>query len=365
MMTGNRRLMKAGAGAVVLLVLLWLSAQGFFLLNTQRADRLQKYERQFFDLFDTVTQISGYAEKEKEFEEKAAFIRQRLEYYAALYDIYQEYDGIVNLKTINQAAGREPLTVKPEIIDLLRFGQEAYRQSGGEVNLAFGSVLRLWHRYRQEAIEKPEQARLPEMTELREAARHTSIDDILLEEKQGTVFLRDEQMSLDVGAVAKGYAVERVAQELEAAGISGFLLNAGGNVRAIGAKPDGSPWRIGIQNPDMQSEIPYIEEVWLTEESLVTSGSYQRFYMVEGKAYHHIIDKDSLMPSEHFLSVSVVTKDSGKADAYSTAAFNMPPEESRRFIEALPEVEAMWVLKSGEILYSSGFMKYTPPTEEK
>ena len=346
-------------GLIFLLLLCLLTACTF-----SGKGKEERYQEQFFDLFDTVTQISGYAASEQEFREKLAFIRGRLEYYAKLYDIYQEYDGIVNLKTINQAAGKEPLPVEPAIIDLLKLGKEMYRQSGGAVNIAFGSVLRIWHDFRQEAMAHPEQAKLPDMAELRAAAKHTEIDDLILDETAGTVFLRDKEMSIDVGALAKGYAVEQVAQEMSAAGITSFLLNVGGNVRAVGAKPDGQPWHIGVQNPDISSPQSYIEEVLLKNESLVTSGNYQRFYVVQGKRYHHIIDKDTLLPADYFQSVSILCADSGKGDAYSTAAFNMPPEKSRRFIEDLAGVEALWVLSDGEMVYSSGFGKYLPSAKQ-
>ena len=349
---------RPGRAALVLLAGLWLLT-ACARLEAEKAEP-QKYQEQFFDLFDTVTQISGYAASEQEFRENLAYIRARLEYYAKIYDIYQESTYIDTLWTVNQVAGQEPLLVEPAIFDLLKFGKEMYEQSGGAVNIAFGSVLRIWHEFRQAGMENPEQAKLPDMAKLRAAAAHTNIDDLILDEEAGTVFLRDPEMSLDVGALAKGYAVERVAREMSAAGMTAFLLNVGGNVRAVGAKPNGEPWHIGIQNPDTSSPDAYIEEVWLKTESLVTSGNYQRFYEVEGKRYHHIIDEDTLLPADYFQSVSILCADSGKADAYSTAAFNMPPEESRRFIESLAGVEAMWVLSNGEIMYSSGFAEYLP-----
>ena len=352
------RRLRPGRVALVVLVGLWLLT-ACARPEVAKAEP-KKYQEQFFDLFDTVTQISGYAASEQEFRENLAYIRARLEYYAGIYDIYQDYGQIINLKTINQAAGREPLPVEPAIFDLLKLGKEMYKQSGGAVNIAFGSVLRIWHQFRQAGIKKPEQAKLPDMAKLRAAAAHTNIGDLVLDEAAGTVFLRDPEMSLDVGALAKGYAVERVAREMAAAGMTAFLLNVGGNVRAVGAKPDGESWHIGVQNPDTASPDAYIEEVWLKNESLVTSGNYQRFYVVGGKRYHHIIDPDTLMPADYFQSVSILCADSGKADAYSTAAFNMPSEESRRFIESLAGVEAMWVLSDGEIMYSSGFAKYLP-----
>ena len=198
------------------------------------------------------------------------------------------------------------------------------------------------------------------MEQLQEAAKHTSIDQMILDEEASTVYLADPAMSLDVGAVAKGYATEQVALYLEEKGVTGYLLNVGGNVRCIGAKADGEPWSVGIENPNTEdTETPHIAYLHLAGQSLVTSGSYQRFYTVDGERYHHIIDPETLMPGTNFLSVSVLCADSGRADALSTALFTMTYEEGAALIESLTDAEAMWVLSDGEQWYSSGFQDYT------
>jgi thiamine biosynthesis lipoprotein len=166
-------------------------------------------------------------------------------------------------------------------------------------------------------------------------------------------------MTLDVGAVAKGYAVEMVARSLEEQGITGYLLNVGGNVRTVGSKQDGSPWIVGIENPADSEAEPYLAYLRLSGQSLVTSGSYQRYYVVNGKRYHHIIDPDTLMPHDLYLSVSVVCKSSADGDALSTALFCMTYEEGLTLIESIPDAEAMWVLPDGTKITSSGFDAFT------
>ena len=146
--------------------------------------------------------------------------------------------------------------------------------------------------------------------------------------------------------------------KLEENGITGYVINVGGNVRTIGTKPDGKSWVAGIENPDTSSDQSFIKYLALEGESVVTSGSYQRFYTVEGKRYHHIIDADTLMPAEGFMSVSVVCKDSGLTDALSTALFCMDFEKGLLLVESLEGVEAMWVLDNGEQKISSGFERY-------
>ena len=160
---------------------------------------------------------------------------------------------------------------------------------------------------------------------------------------------------IDVGAIAKGYATEQVAKFLEEQGITGYVLNVGGNIRAVGSKDDGNPWTVGIENPMSEDYFAYLE---IKGMSVVTSGSYQRYYYVDGKKYHHIIHPDTLMPSEGFLSVSVICRDSGLGDALSTALFCMPQDEGLSMIESIPDVEAMWVTDDGEKAVSSGWDNY-------
>ena len=163
-------------------------------------------------------------------------------------------------------------------------------------------------------------------------------------------------MKLDVGAIAKGYAVEMVARSLEARGVTGYIINVGGNVRTVGTKPDGSKWKVGIEDPLGGDD--YISLVSLSGESLVTSGVYQRYYIVDGKKYHHIIDPETLMPAEGYASVSVLTADSALGDALSTALMCMTVDEGTALVESLDGVEAQWVFPDGTRRASSGWGKY-------
>src|SRR5690606_14943112 len=173
---------------------------------------------------------------------------------------------------------------------------------------------KIWHDYRTTGIFDPLTAEVPPRQLLEEAARHTALEGMIIDEAAATVYLSEAGMRLDVGAVAKGYAVERVAQDLEAAGVSSLLLSVGGNIRAIGGKPDRKgikPWKIGIKNPDPESPDPQLCNVLIVGESVVSSGSYERYYTVDGTRYHHIIDPKTLMPAAYFSNVTVICRDSG------------------------------------------------------
>ncbi len=349
------------------IIVLLVTAMIFNLMACGVKKEPERYQAQFLELFDTVTTILGYADSEKEFSDFAQSVHDHLQEYHELYDIYKDYSGINNIKTINDNAGVAPVKVDQKIIDLLKFGKEVYTLSDGEVNIAYGAVLSVWHTYREEGTNDPDKAKLPPMELLREKEKHTDLNQVIIDEQASTVYLTDPEMRLDVGAIAKGYATERVAGEVIADGYHNALLSVGGNVRAIGSRGPGikettdtstvkaEDWAVGIQNPDLESEEPYLDILALSDLSLVSSGDYERFYTVNGKRYHHIIDPKTLMPSTYYRAVSIVTKDSGIADALSTTIFNLPQEEGLKLIESMEGTEALWVYADGSMKYSSGF----------
>ncbi len=325
------------------------------LAGCKKTSGITRYSTQYLDLFDTLTVIDGYASSQEEFSKETEKLYEELKTYHQLYDIYNDYENINNIKTINDNAGIAPVKVDKKIIDLLLLGKEIYEETNGKVNIAFGSVLSIWHDYRTEELNDSENAKLPPMEELKIANKHVDISKVIIDEAASTVYLEDKEMSLDVGSVGKGYATKMLTDYANREGMNHLLISVGGNISAIGTKEDGSNWVLGIQNPDTDSETAYVQKVNAKDQSLVTSGNYQRYYMVDGKMYHHIIDPNTLMPSAYFASVSILNKDSGIADALSTAVFNMPFEEGLQLIESINDTEAMWIYEDGTFAYSNGF----------
>ena len=335
--------MKRGI-ALLLLICLVLSGCG-----RVAEPEMKQYTATFLTLFDTVTSIVGRAESQEILMEKAQTVHDALLYYPRLFDIYNDYEGLNNLKTVNDHAGVAPVVVDRAIIDLLLDCKEYYELTGGKVNVAMGSVLVLWHEARNDGLNDIVNAYLPDGNALEEAAKHRDISCVVIDEAASTVFLTDAEMRLDVGAVAKGWSVQRVAENAPA----GLLISVGGNVCATGPKDEnGTPWRVGVQNPDGGDS--YLHTLNITNQSVVTSGDYQRCYMVDGKIYHHIIDPDTLYPGTHWRSVTIVCDDSGLADALSTALFLLPYEEGLALAERCG-AEALWVNEAGEKFYTPGF----------
>lgn len=321
-----------------------------------------KYSDSFFDTFDTITQIVGYTQTEEEFKGYVDKIHIRMLDLHKLYDKYNNYEGINNIKTINDNAGKSPVKVDKEIIDLIVFSKDMYEKTGKQTNIAMGAVLRIWSEYRDKAEFDPPNAKIPPMEDLIAANQHTDLSKVIVNIEDSTIYLEDPLMSLDVGAVAKGFATEIIAQEIMQQGFNSGIISAGGNVRTIGKPLDEirERWGIGLQNPDKtidNSETNVLETVFINDASVVTSGDYQRFYMVGDKVIHHLIDPKTLMPGEYFRAVSIVTSNSGEADFLSTTAFLLPLEESKALVESLEGVEALWVLKDGTVEATDGMKK--------
>ncbi len=354
--------MKQVCSLVLFICLMAVSVLGLFGCGNQppKTGEYTKYTDYDFSTFDTVTTVIGYAKSRSDFDKVSTKVKTLLGEYHKLYNIYNTYPGIANMATVNSLEGgsHPTVTVDQRIIDLLLYCKELFTLTGGEVNVAMGSVLKIWHSHREAGKDDPVNATLPSMDRLEEAAKHTDIEDLIIDDTNNTVHLKDPQMYLDVGAVAKGYATEMVARALEADGISGYLLNVGGNVRAIGTHPDGGLWSCGIENPDKDPNRPYITYLQIPSMSLVTSGVYERFYTVNGTRYHHLIDKDTLMPENRYLSVTVLTPYSHLADGLSTALFCMTEEEGRALLEQLPGTEVLWVLPDGTTHTTKGFDAY-------
>ena len=306
-----------------------------------------KYTESFYGAFDTVITLIGYTDNPSVFDGAFESVKSLYLRYHRAFDNYNEYEGVYNLFYLNTHAPEGFTPVEPELMELLVWMKDTQDISMGRVNIAMGSVLSIWHRYREEGV------RLPPMDILEEAAKHTGFENVILDRKNGTVFYSDPLLQLNLGAVGKGYATEIAARFLDKSEMPSYIINAGGNVRCGTSPMDGRQrWGVGIADPSNPSV--YMDILFTKEMSVVTSGDYQRFYTVEGKNYHHIIDPDTLFPSAFMHGVTVVAPDSGLADLLSTALFNMSCEDGRRLVESLEGVEVYWVLMDGTVEMTDG-----------
>ncbi|NCB32673.1 MAG: FAD:protein FMN transferase [Erysipelotrichia bacterium] len=321
------------------------------------ASELETYQNVSVDAgFDTVLVYQESAKSQEIFNTHFDEAVNLFKYYNSLFDIYNSYDGLNNLKTINDNAGIQPVSVTADIIDMLKKAKQFYEYSNGEFDVTMGNLLRVWHRYREDGIAINKDGGLgktPTEEELKTAAGFRGWEYVVIDEKASTVYITDPSISLDVGGIAKGYATEQIALKLQSEGVVHGAINAGGNNRTLGAKANGTEWNVRIQNPIGSDNLLIVSEPG--EESFVTSGDYERYYTAaDGRRYHHIIDPSTDFPADYYHSVSVITKDSGVADCLSTTLFTMNYEDGMKLIESYKEanpdtdVDVIWMADPGK-----------------
>lgn len=313
----------------------------------------------FTGVFDTVSTILSTEPDEAVFDERARFIEQRLMHYHRLFDIYHSYEGIINLKTVNDRAGTGPVVVDEALFELLKLGKTWAQKTQGRLNIAMGPVLKIWHDFREAVSEAKPSEHQPELPsrELLEAARQqVRIEGLVLNEANHSVELLYPQLRLDVGAIAKGWATEQVAQEIQKKGWNHYILNIGGNVRTLGGRDEqATPWRVAVQNPNHKDPQTFLKVLALKGQSMVTSGSYERFVEVNGATYSHIIDPGTLYPATRYTSLTVLAPDSALGDLLSTTLFILNLEDGQAFLKQFPGAEALWVLPNGQQYETPGF----------
>lgn len=338
----------------------------------QPTETLEQYKNSTLSGFDTVFTLLGFAHSQEEFDSYFTSMQDLILYYHQLFDKYNNYEGINNIKTINDNAGIEPVQVDPVIIELLLLSKEWYEKTDGYLDITIGSVLTVWHNYRDigEALNQDgEYGPIPTMEELKEAAQYTGWEYVEINEENSTVFITNPKVSIDVGAVAKGFAVEKIAVALEEQGLEYGVINGGGNVRTINSKPNNESWNIGITEPDALFETNIDVIRLFTTNSVVTSGDYQRYYIaVNGERMHHIINPFTLMPTQTIRAVSVITEDSGIADALSTYFSIATYEEGVAMVKRLQiemDIEVVWLMDQPQeeqegilFFYLDGFYVY-------
>ena len=323
------------------------------------APKQQKFHYQFFDTFDTIIQVVGYAKTQQEFNTYTEFVHERFRQLNDLFDKFEDHGLDNGIAAINAMAGIAPVKAAQEVLDLVQFSLQWQRETDGAVDITMGAVISIWQDYIGRYSGGSEEAVLPPQQELEAAAQLCGSHLLEVDEQAGTVYLKEKGASLDVGAVAKGYATELISQMLLESEMPSFIISAGGNVRLGNPPLDGRKgWGVGIQDPDgaVLGLSDIVETLFIANTSVVTSGDYQRFYTVDGVNYHHLIDPDTLMPGKDFRAVSIITEDSGLADMLSTAAFLMPYDESRAFVDSLEGVDAIWLFPDGSKKYTFGAM---------
>ena len=284
-------------------------------------------------IYDTENAESVFNEIEKIYKE-----------YHELADRYHGYDNLKNVYYIkNNDSNEETIKIDSKLCNMIKLGLDYNEKTNGSFNINMADILDVWKEYREN------RNGIPTKEELEDAK--SKINPIILNDN---CELKNNHPSIDLGAIAKGYATEKVGEYLKEKGISKFIINAGGNV-LVGEHYDNSKYKIGLEKPDQTKEIYKVLK--LNNTSVVTSGGYERFYTYEGKTYHHIIDYNTMYPANYFKSVTVITKDSGLADTLSTSLFLMSVEDGKKLIKDL-DVDVIWYTIDDEIIKTEGIKGY-------
>jgi thiamine biosynthesis lipoprotein len=261
-----------------------------------------------------------------------------------------------DLGRINAAAGLEAVAAGPDAMFVLARARYFAALSDGAFDPTVGPLVKLWD------IGSGEE-KIPGEDEIASALSLINWRDIVLDEKAGTVFLPRPGMRLDLGAIAKGYAADELVRIIAGEGIERALIDLGGNVLVHGSKEDGSPWRVGIQNP-VESRGAYLGIAEVVNKTLVTSGVYERFFESGGRRYHHILSTRTGYPVDSgLLAVTVISGNSMDADALSTSLFALGYEKGRPLVESMENTEAIFVFEDRSVRGSSGAFEHFTLTD--
>lgn len=295
-------------------------------------------ETQF--LMDTIIEITAYGPDAEE-GVKAAFTE-----FQRLHTLTNNFDENSQLSKISQMAGKSKVVVDPDLLHIIMFSQEVSDKLGDSFDITIGPLTKLWG-IGQKGEYVPSQAEIDGVLPL------VNYHLVEIDATNSTVYLPKVGMSLDLGGIAKGYATDKAIEILKAKGITSALVNAGGDVRVIGNRPDGKPWRIGVQNPRQPDGIS--AKLALTEwDTMETSGDYQRFIMKDGIRYSHILNPRTGWQPREVASVTMVNNSSTYGDILSKPIFVLGTEKGLELLKQFPGTEAVIVTMDGKIIVTPG-----------
>lgn len=328
---------------------------------------------------DIAVTFVAYTDSQQEFDNYFALMVNAFTRYGHLFDKYNHYPNVNNLKTLNDNAGLGPMVVDQAIIDLLMLSKDWSLNSQNTFDPSIGAVLNLWHDVREEGKllnqEVPQAyGNLPTLESLQAANTCSGWDSILIDDTLNTVEYLNPCTAIDVGGIGKGYAADLVSNELIEAGLEVAIINIGdSSIKTIGSKPDGKEWGIGITKPTRPTLIggSTLDTLYFPSSiSISTSGDNQNYFIAsDGQYYHHLIDPKTLFPTQSDLHAVTIATDLSAADAeaLSKILFILPFTEAETYLTNLQNqypdqfIGALWVFEEGkapESLYvkdSEGF----------
>jgi len=251
------------------------------------------------------------------------------------------------IQSLNKAAGKHPVPISLDIRNVLLASRQISEWTGGKFDVTWGAMSGLWKFDYQN-----KDGTIPDPHEIARRRKLINYQDLEIDEKTGTAFLRREGMIANLGGIGKGYAIDRAVDILRQRGFKDFMVQFGGDMYAAGKTGD-RPWRLGIQDP-RGTDDQIFATLELSDRTFSTSGDYERFFIKDGKRYHHIIDPDTGSPADASRSVTIVARTATMADGLSTGVFILGPKRGMALVEQLADVEAVIVGSDNKVVVSSG-----------
>lgn len=286
--------------------------------------------------------------------------------FASIFDEFDRLDALMSVwkrdsdvLRINTSAGMAPVPVSAEVIDVLQVARRVSDWTDGKFDVTFGALSGIWK------FDQDIDGRVPARAEIEPRLPLIDYRDVKVDETARTVLLARAGMRINLGGIGKGYAVDRAIEILKGAGVADFMIQSGGDLY-LGGRHGDRPWKAGIQDPRGPSDVVFAA-IDLTDRAFSTSGDYERFFMRDGRRYHHILDPATGEPAAKCRSVTIVSPSATMADGLSTGVFVLGPEKGMALIERLPNVEGVIVSADNQVLVSSGLKDWLeliqPPTD--
>jgi thiamine biosynthesis lipoprotein len=250
------------------------------------------------------------------------------------------------LSLVNKNAGISPVTVSPETLEVIDKALSTSEKTGGAFDATIGPESSLWDFY---AKKKPDDKTIRERLGL------VNYRHVVIDRDKSTVYLEKKGMRIDLGAIAKGYAADKAVEELKKQGIISGLVSVAGDIKAFGLKPDGKPWRVGVRNPRQKgADDEIMATIELKDMAISTSGDYERYFFLDDKRYHHILDPKTGYPAHGCQSVTVIAQNGVDTDSFSTGIFVLGPEKGMQLLKEMGFL-GMIIDRDGKIQSTPGF----------
>jgi thiamine biosynthesis lipoprotein len=306
------------------------------------AERIANRQEQTFFALCTINAIAAYGRNSRQ------AIDLAVKRVAEIDDRMSAFKYDSDVSRINRSAGQKAQKISRDTLEVLKLSLEFSRLSKGAFDVTVRPLTALW------GIGKKNDF-IPPKEEIEQILPLVNFNDIVLDEENSSAFLKNRGQAIDLGGIAKGYAADEVKRILESYGVENALINLGGNIIALGTKPDGSEWRVGVQNP-MSVRGEYVGTLKTVNKTVVTSGSNEQFFIKDGLRYHHIIDPRTGFPVKNeLLSVTAVCDSSAAADALTTALFVLGSADALPLLK-LTESEAIFITQDLSVLVTEGLL---------